>query len=203
MPLHFRYAVMTCVLVASGMSAKGQIYKLHNADVAMGGTGQFTTSITDQTNTPHQATTDSAGFLFSFREHPVPWAGIELNYQYSSFSERYTSSFNGAPLASVPLSFHEGTGAYLFHRNYGRVHPFLGIGGGTLYFDSITPLGGQLRGTGLFEVGADAVTHNPHLAFRVQARSLLYRAPNFNDSAIATSRWVATTEPSASVVLRF
>lgn len=203
MMFSFRNTVLTCALLVSGLSAEGQIYKLHDADIALGGTGQFTTSITDQTNTPHQATTDSAGFLFSFREHPVPRAAIELNYQYSSFSERYTSGFNGATLANVALSFHEGTGAFLFHRNYGRVHPFVGIGGGTLYFDSITPLGGQLRGTGLFEVGADAVTHNPHLAFRLQARSLLYRAPNFNDSGIATSRWVATTEPAASVVFRF
>ena len=59
------------------LSTQARFYKLSNADVAVGGTGQFTTSIADQTNTNYQATTDSAGFLLIFRAHPVSWAGIE------------------------------------------------------------------------------------------------------------------------------
>lgn len=47
------------------------MFMIHNADVAVGGTGQFTTSMTDQTDTNHQATTDSAGFLLGFRDRPV------------------------------------------------------------------------------------------------------------------------------------
>lgn len=191
------------IIVFASTCASGQFYKIHNADVAVGGTGQFTTSITDQETVPHQGTTDSAGFLLSFRDHPVAWAGIEFNYGYSSFSERFIG-LNSLPLASVALSAHEATAAYLFHPHFRKLQPFVGVGGGALYFHPYpVAFNPQWRGTGLFEIGADIPTSNPHLGFRVQARSLLYRAPNFNNSSIATSRWVATNEPSASVYVRF
>ena len=190
-----------CAVVC--LSARAQAYKIHNADVAVGGTGQFTPSITDQTNTPHQATTDSAGFLLSFRDHPVSWAGIELNYGYSSFSERFTS-LASVSLESVPLSFHEAIAAYVLHSHRHGIQPFATVGGGALYFNpSPVHVYTQLRGTGLVDVGADMLTSNPHFGFRIQGRSLYYRAPNFNNASIATSRWVATVEPSASVFMRF
>jgi hypothetical protein len=185
------------------LGAQAQVYKIHNADVAVGGTGQFTTSITDQTNTPHQSTTDSAGFLLSFRDHPVSWAGIELNYQYSSFTEKFVA-LNGRPLENVALSMHEATAAYLLHSHRRHLQPFVGVGGGALYFNpSPEHVVTQLRGVGLTTIGADMVSPASRLGFRVQARGLFYRAPNFNNPGIATSRWVATSEPSASVFVRF
>jgi len=196
------FAIFSLCAVAC-LGAQAQVYKIHNADVAVGGTGQFTPSITDQTNTPHQATTDSAGFLLSFRDRPVSWAGIELNYGYSSFTEKFTS-LASVPLENVPLSFHEFSAAYLLHSHRRGIQPFVAVGGGALYFNpSPVHVFTQLRGTGLMDVGADMLTSNPRFGFRVQARSLYYRAPNFNNPSIATSRWVATVEPSASVFMRF
>lgn len=196
-------SVLLALFALGSYGAHGQLYKIHNADVAVGGTGQFTTSITSQNNVPHQATTDSAGFLLSFREHPVAWAGVEFNYQYASFSERFTNN-SYIPLSYVPLSVHEGTAAYLFHPHFRRLQPFVGVGGGALYFHPYpVAITTQWRGVGLVEVGADIPTRNPHLGFRLQARSLLYRAPNFKDANLATSGWVATNEPSAGVYIRF
>ncbi len=188
--------------ICTTLSAHGQVYKLHQADVAVGGTGQFTTSTTSQDNVPHQATTDSAGFLLTLRDHPLSFAGVEFNYGYTKFHERFTS-LQSAPLANLPASVHEATGAYLFHRNYKRFQPFVGVGGGALFFNPQQGTLSQTRGVGLFEVGAEVPTSNPHLGFRVQARSLNYRAPNYNQPAISSSRWVSTNEPSASVFFRF
>ncbi len=180
-----------------------QFYKIHDADLAAGGTGQFTTSITSQNNVTHQATTDSVGFLGSFREHPLAWAGVEVNYGYTPFTERFTNN-SYVLLANVPVSMHEFTAAYMFHPHFRRLQPFVNAGGGALYFHPYpVPVTTQWRGTGLFEIGADIPTKNPHMGFRVQARSLLYRAPNFKNANIASSRWVATNEPSAGVYIRF
>ncbi len=194
-------AALSCALIA--LSAKGQFYKLHQADVAVGGTGQFTTSLTDQSNLlPHESTTNSAGFLLTLRDHPASFAGVEFNYGYSKFSERFTA-FTGARIASLPASVHEASGAYLFHRNYKKFQPFIGVGGGSLFFNPLQGRLSQTRGAGLFEIGADVPTSNPHLGFRVQARSLNYRAPNYNQPGLSSSRWVSTNEPSASVYLSF
>ena len=206
--MHSRFVAFARCLVATFAVAlacipvHAQFYKIHNADVAVGGTGQFTTSLTSQRYLPHQATTDSAGFLLSFREHPVSWAGIELNYQYSAFSERFVNT-QSVPLANVPVAFHEGTGAYLIHTHFRHFQPLIGVGGGVLLFGPSGNYTDQLRGTGLFEIGFDIPTSNPHVGFRVQGRSLLYRAPNFDNAGLSSSRWVSTNQPSASVYYRF
>lgn len=182
--------------------AHAQFGEFRNADVAVGGTGQFTTAITSQSRLPHNGTSDSAGFLLSFRAQPTRFTPVELNYQYSSFSERFGSA-TGPISTFVPLSFHEATAAYLLHPHYRRLRPFVGVGGGALYFDPTVHVKTQIRAAGLLEIGFDLRTSNPHLGFRVQGRSLLYRAPNFNNPAISSSRWVSTSEPSASVWVKF
>jgi len=181
----------------------GQIYKLHRADIAVGGTGNFTTTLTTP-NGNRQYTTDSAGFLGSLREHPVAWAGVELNYGYTHLSERYVypGAVGGIFHESIPAGVHEATGAYMFHPHFLHLQPFLNIGGGGLYFNGV-PNTSQWRTTGLIETGFDVPTKNKHIGFRVQGRTLVYRAPNFGTSGIASRSWVATTQPSVSVYYRF
>lgn len=197
-----RRIAISLALSFTVLPVSAQFYKLHNADVAVGGTGQFTTSITSQVFLNHQSTTQSAGFLLSMRDHPVSFAGVELNYQYSSFSERFYGT-NSFQLAKVPIAFHEATAAYLVHPHFRHLQPFVGLGGGATFFVPSNGIPYQLRGTGLAEFGMDLPTSNPHLGFRLQGRALFYRAPNFRNAALASSRWVATEEPSASVYLRF
>ena len=201
-PIRHSLAVIT-LLAAGPLAAKAQFYKVHNADLSAGATGQFTTSITSQNNVAHQLTTDSVGFLGSFREHQVAWAGVEVNCGDAPLSERYMNDAN-TQIANVPLSMHEFTAAYIFHPHFRHLQPFVNVGGGALYFHPYpAPVTTQWRGTGLVEVGFDVPTKNPHMGFRVQGRSLIYRAPNFNNAGIASSRWVSTSEPSAMVYARF
>ena len=196
-----RFALLGVLTFTFG-PAHAQFHEFRNADVAVGGTGQFTTAITSQSNRPHNGTSDSAGFLLTFRVQPIRFTPIELNYQYSSFSERFGSP-TGPISTFVPLSLHEATAAYLLHPHFHRFRPFVGLGGGALYFDPSVHVKTQIRPAGLLEIGFDMRTSNPHLGFRVQGRSLLYRAPNFNNSGLSSSRWVSTSEPSASVYVRF
>ncbi len=195
------HALSALLLASANLAANAQFYKIHNADVGVNAISPFTRTLT--TNNPQnvQGTTDTTGFLFSFKEHPVAWAGVEFNYGYSKYSQRFNAP---AGTADVKSYNHEATGAYIFHPHFRKLQPFVAIGGGAIDFYPQQNSGpSQWRGTGLLEAGLDLPTHNPHLGFRVQGRSLFYRAPNFNTPAISSASWVATVEPSAGVYWRF
>jgi hypothetical protein len=200
-----------CLFSVAGAAAQAQFYKIHNADIAGSGIGQFTTVLTS--NTPIQArTTDSFGGLFSIREHPVSWAGIEVNYSYNRYTQDFTSPANAAsPVpydARVKTNVHEATAAYMFHPHFRNLQPFINIGGGALDFapttvTSVATGSNQWRGAGLLEVGFDVPTSNPHFGFRVQGRTLVYRAPNYNNALLSSKSWVSTEEPTFGAYYRF
>jgi hypothetical protein len=178
--------------------AEGGFHVLHNVELGGGAIGQFTPVLPTHNAGATQSTTDSFGGLFTFKDHPVSWAGIELNYGFSEFTERYGSPAN----FRVKTAMHEATGAYIFHPHLRKMQPFLALGGG--YIGFMPALGStQWRGTGLAEVGFDVPTSNPHMGFRFQGRALVYRAPNYYNGAVGTVNWVATTEPMAGVWYRW
>ena len=194
-------------------AANAQWYKLggtlNTGNIGVAATGQYTTSITSQTTgssgelLPHQATTDSPGVLVNLRVHPVSWAGIEVNYQYTKMQERYYSAYTSAPIAFLPTNVHEATAAYMFHLKMHRVQPFVGVGGGYTDFtltNGYNNSNNQWRGTGLVDVGWDMQTKS-RLGFRLGARDLVYRAPNYNNPGLSSSRWVSTEEPYGGVYI--
>ncbi len=188
-------------LVSSALAAHAQFYKLHNVDVGVNATSPFTKTLTSNNPQNVQGTTDTTGFLFSFKEHPVSWAGVEFNYGYNKYSQRFRGP---AGTANVKSYNHEATAAYIFHPHFRRLQPFVAVGGGAIDFlPQQNTASNQWRGTGLLEAGLDLPTHNPHLGFRVQGRGLFYRAPNFYASSVSSRSWVVTTEPSAGVYWRF
>lgn len=190
-----------------------------NADIGVAAAGQFTTSITDQTvqlgagphqgyTLPHETTTNSPGALVTLHMQPKSWAGVEVNYQFTRFSERFFAAPSNAPYGGAntpyfaPTSVHEGTGAYMFHVKMHKLKPYIGIGGGVLDFQPSPQFHHQVRGTGLVDVGLDMQTKS-RLGFRIGARDLVYRAPNFANSYLSSSRWVSTEEPYAGVYVKF
>ena len=187
-------------LSLAATAAQAQFYKLHNVDLTGSAVGQFTTPLTSNNTGVTQYTTDSFGGLFSLREHPVPWAGIEFNYSFTDFQERYVGP---TYYQHVKTDAHEATAAYIFHPHFRKLQPFVNVGGG--YIDFVPSVAGpnQWRGVGLLEVGFDVPTSNPHFGFRVQGRTLVYRDPNFYSSQIGSKTWVSTEEPTLGAYLRF
>jgi len=205
MQKRFLSSVFALAFIGAATTGQAQVYKFHGADIGVDATGQYTTSITSQTDStngtplPHQGTTDSPGVLVTLRDHPVAWAGVEVNYQYTKFDERFVS---GTQPTSLTTNMHEATAAYLFHPHMRRLSPYVGIGGGALDFIPVEHLTSQWRGTGLVDVGLDMQTHS-RLGFRIGARDLIYRAPNYGQSQLASSRWVSTEEPYGGVYIKF
>ena len=209
---------------AAKLHAQYDYFKLHGGTLSVGATGPFNTQLSSnpvggtytvatptggvintQVTNQQQFTTQSTGVLGSIQFHPTPWAGVEVNYGYTRYSERYAFTYSSATPSqtlSIPTGDHEATGAYQFPPHPIPLQPFVNIGGGALFF---LPSGSayMTRGVGLVETGIDIPTHNPHLAFRLQGRGLFYRAPNFYNSAISTRSWRATSEPGFGVVYRF
>ena len=227
MKLAMKRMIPLAVAVMSVTAAQAQFYKLKGASVSVGATSPFTTVLqTNPTNASYTATstgggllnetasgqqqftTLSTGFLSSLQFHPVAWAGIEMNYGFNHYSEVFSynaSSATAAQTQRVNTYAHEATAAYVFHPKHIKFQPFLNIGGGAISFLPAAPNASdnQWRWTGLLETGFDIPTGYSHLAFRVSGRALIYRAPNFYNSAISTRTWRSTEEPTASVVFRF
>jgi hypothetical protein len=210
-------------LVALTAAAQAQFSRLHVGNVSAGGTGQFSriltpinTTIAPNANsiTLRQDTTWSAGLITSLQMHPLSFVGIQLNYGYTRYQERYTTAFRNSAattVTSIPTDAHEATAGYLLHPKYIPFKPYLAVGGGAIDFN---PRGGvtatsptvgshQWRGAGYLETGFDLPTRNKHIGFRISGRSLYYRSPDFRSPALSTSSWRATVEPSASVVYKF
>ncbi len=220
--------VLPALLAATVASvAQAQFYKLHGGSISVGATGNYLETLTDNprpvtfnsvtpngitlTNTvsnQQQYNTSSLGFLTSLQFHPVPWAGVEVNYGYQHYQERYSYNVAGTVArqgTNIPTTTHEATAAYQFHPKHIPFQPFVNVGGGAI--DFVPTLGGanQWRGAGLLETGFDiAMPYSQRkLALRIQGRGLFYRAPNFYNSALSTSSWRVSAEPSASFVYRF
>ncbi len=221
-------AIVALLVAVNAPAQWSQYAKQHGVSISVGATGNFVTplttnpktqsfntvvppgvTLTDTVSGQWQYITSSPGFLTSFQFHPVPWAGVELNYGYQHYSERFgyilASKPNVAQLASVPTTTHEATAAYQFHPKHIPFQPFVNIGGGAI--DFVPTAGGpnQWRGAGLVETGFEfgMPYTQQKLALRIQGRGLFYRAPNFNNSLISTNSWRVSSEPSASFVYRF
>lgn len=162
--------------------------------------GRSTQAVTGQ----QQFTTNSAGFITTFAFHPVAFAGVEFNYAFTHNTEVFAFNYatGGAQRVNVSTDVHEATGAYQFHPKHIPFQPFVNIGGGALDF-APRNASSQIRGAGLLEAGFDLPTHSKHLGFRIEGRSLYYRAPNFYTPQISTSAWRVTSQPSVSTYYRF
>ena len=222
MKLQIKFAAAFCLMLAAA-GAQAQFNRLKGGTLAVSATQEFTTPVTSNAATvstivgtppnalqetvygQQQGATSKPGVLASFGFHPVAWAGVEINYQFAQFEEQY--SFNYVGLSNkqynpVAVAFHETTAAYQFHPKHIKFQPYLNVGGGAVDFLPYLA-SNQWRAAGLVETGFDIPTKSPHLAIRVQGRALIYRAPNFNNSALSTKSWVVTEEPAVGFAYRF
>ncbi len=211
-----------CLMLAA-VSAEAQWNRLKGATVSVSATQEWTTPVTNDASpvsaivgTPpnalretvfnqQQGATSKPGVLATLGLHPKPWAGVEFNYQFAQFEEQYSFNYVGQAATQyqrVGVAFHEATAAYQFHPKHIKFQPYFNVGGGAVDFLPYLATN-QWRAAGLVETGFDIPTRSPHLAIRIQGRALIYRAPNFNNSALSTRSWVVTEEPTAGFVYRF
>lgn len=201
-------ALVFCASTSHAQITNNVYKKLHGLEAGLNATGRYLTPIANQ-NAVTPRMTEGVGFLLNLREQPYSWLGLEANYGYSKFNERYNanaSNPSAAVLNIVPTTQHEATLGYVAHlKTMWGVSPFLVVGGGALDFVPHRDHGpNQWRGTGMYEVGFDIIPKwTPRVGFRFQQHGLIYKAPDFYADGLRSNSWVHQSSPSAGVVMRF
>jgi hypothetical protein len=180
----------------------------YTRDVALSVFAQYTNKTNG--NFLRLDTTSSAGIMLAYRQSPRWWAGYEINYGGSRYSDIYNKGEY-----RVDHAVNEITAAYLMKtpQAYKGVRPFIGFGTGVIIF-SPSSYGGLLVPSGssspatqtlpvfVFSLGGDH-TFGDHLGVRVQYRDDLYKAPNFKEVSLDAHKLRNTSEPAVGVYYRF
>jgi outer membrane immunogenic protein len=154
-------------------------------------------------------TTETTGFLASYRYMVTPRSALELNYTFAQDSIKYHTA--STPLAVVHTRQQEISGAYVYTRNYGNYNPFVEVGvggiiftpirdGGTYEFDSKqnTNIGALFGGGLAYEI-------SPSFDIRAAYRAFLLKAPDFglDDRGLKSNRYFVISEPTLGIAYHF
>ncbi|HEY2383070.1 MAG TPA: outer membrane beta-barrel protein [Terriglobia bacterium] len=174
------------------------------SQITVEGTGLFTRDSTADSGTTHSAT-NSGGLLVGYSYQFSHWAGVEGNYGYSRNTQDYVGTFGES---SVRTNTHEVIGSFVVHIPIHAAHfrPYALAGGGALIFDPVDSFGNgidrQSRGTFVYGGGVNFdVTHN--FGVRAEYRGLIYKAPDFNVTALNLDKVTHLAQPSIGFYFRF
>jgi outer membrane immunogenic protein len=152
----------------------------------------------------HRAT-ESGGFLVGYSYQLTSWAGVEGNYGYTRNTQNYLT-FSGD--SSVRADMHEVTGSFVFHIpvHVAKIRPYALGGGGVLVFNPVdnfqNGIERQTRGTFVYGGGVNYdLTRN--FGVRAEYRGLVYKAPDFKDSALNIDKFTHLAQPSVGFYFRF
>jgi opacity protein-like surface antigen len=187
-------------------AATSMAQELPPNEVSVQGTGFFTKD--SDNNGVIQHTTDSGGFLVSYRNRFSRLFGADLSYGYTRNTQLNFTAVGGARVQS---DIHETTAALVAHTP-GRIfglRPFALAGAGALTFNPTNNFGGafigadtQAKAAFVYGGGAD-YDINDHFALRLEYRGLLYKRPDFGLTALNSDALTHTAQPSAGFVFRF
>ena len=179
---------------------------IYTRDVAIAGFAQDTNRTIG--NNIRNGTTTSGGGMVSFRQSPRWWAGYEVNYGYTKFTDAYYNN-----IYRVKHNTNELTVAYLLkspaYRGY-RIFGSLGTGIMSL---SPTQYGGAVEllvgkpATQTVPVFVDSIgvekNVTEHFGLRVQYRSVEYKDPDFKQVILNTHKLRTSAEPALGIYYRF
>ena len=190
-----RIVVMLSVMLALGSFVWAQEAK---NELTIQGDGFFTKDSTGKgvENNP----TYSGGFLAGYRYNLNRRFALEADYDYFRNSQDYpksgteiktnVSAITGAAVVKLP--------------KVSVLKPYLLAGGGGIIFDphDAKSIETQARGSFVYGGGADLPV-TKRVAFRVEYRGFVYRAPDFDRSDLKTDKFTHSAVPSAGLVFTF
>jgi len=186
-------------------AATSKAQELPPNEVSVQGTGFFTK---DSNNGVTQHTTDSGGFLVSYRNRFSRLFGADLSYGYTRSTQQNLTQVGAF---GVQSNIHQATAALVAHAP-GRVlgfRPFALAGAGALTFSPTSNFQGivpvadtQAKAAFVYGGGAD-YDINDHFALRLEYRGLVYKRPDFGFGLFNSDATTHTAQPSAGFVIRF
>ena len=163
--------------------------------------GDFLKSTTS--NAVRNDADNTGGVLASYRYFFNQHNGVEVNYAYSKFTDRYGF---GSTLTSLESRSHEVSAAYVFRFSpIKRITPFAEAGVGGVVFDpkSFSGASSQARAAFVYGGGAD-VNLSRHIYVRAEYRGLVYNSPTWGVTALNRfDRVTHTAEPALGIGYRF
>lgn len=205
--VRMRFSYRLCLFTALALffagfatAAHGQSF-LRNSDASLSGFAQFTQDVTGNGITVD--TSKSAGGQAAFRHSYHWWLGFEGSYNYTRYSEYYSTR----PYA-IQHNTHEFGASYLVNapRALG-FQPFALAGASAIIFSPSLNGGQNVSWQGEpavnFGGGINRSLLTSHFGIRIQYRGLYYKAPDFNDDLLKTGKFRLTSEPMAGIYLHF
>ena len=192
------------LLPASARAQEGGTVLHH--EVAVQGTGFFTKD--NQQSGTSQHSTNTGGFLLSYRYRINGWLAAEASYGYDRNTQQ---NFTSSGTLGIQSNIHEATGAMVVNIPVyrARMRPYVLAGGGALVFDPTNNAGGfvtgaerQARAAFVYGGGVDYRLVR-HLALRLEYRGFVYDRPDFGLAALNTNVTTHTAQPSAGLVFKF
>jgi opacity protein-like surface antigen len=175
-------------------------------EISVQGTGFFTKDSSG--NGVFQHSTDTGGFIVSYRYHFNKWVAADATYGYARNTQQ---NFISPGALNVQANVQQVTGALVVTAPHAifRLHPYVLAGAGALVFNPTGNPGGfvpgattQSRAAFVYGGGADW-NLTQHLALRAEYRGFVYERPDFNLAALHSGATTHTAQPSAGVVIRF
>lgn len=191
----------------AGVTAAGAHAQESRQDVSVSFIGVFTPNVTG--NSVHFSTTETGGFLGSYRYQVTPRSALELNYSFAQNSYKYLNVTN--PNLRVHARQQEITGAYVYSRNYKNYNPFVELGVGGMIFTPILDSGTlqkdyrQNTNVGALFGGGLAYEISPSFDIRAEYRGFVLKAPDFGNPSgqTKTGRYYVVSTPAIGVAYHF
>jgi opacity protein-like surface antigen len=191
--------VLCCSLAVSAQE--------NRSEISLQGTGLFTRNTTGNGIT--YSTTDSGGFLGTYRYHLNHWISVEGAYGYSVDTQKYS---NLAGAFRIQSGIHDFTGSLVINlpsHNHSHFNPYLLVGGGAFrfvptsnQFNTFSGAKDQTNGAFVYGGGFNYGIYKG-LSLRAEYRGLVYSTPEFGFGALATNSVTHTALPSVGLSFRF
>jgi len=173
-----------------------------SSQITLQGSGLFARSVTDFGVTYKPSTTE--GVMAGYRFNIFRWLGVEGDYDYFLHdAQKY--AFSNSSL-SLKTNVNAATGAAVINIPNPltkKLQSFVLVGGGAMIFHpSESSFDYQVRNAIVFGGGVDfPVTR--HFAIRAQAKTFLYKAPDFQNADLKVDKFTQAIVPSAGLVFKF
>lgn len=199
-----RFAVFGLCLLTTAMHAQAT-YTAERAarqQIAISVGGSITRKITSNglTYDPTSAGLAEGSYRFNFNH----WFGAEADYDYFHNSQKFLTTTTAFRLKSDVHTLTGGAVINLPNPITKRFNSFLYVGGGEMFFvqSNATSFESQMVPVIAFGGGVD-IPLSRHVAFRLQAKNYLYKAPAFGSSVPKLDKYAQTLAPTGGVVFNF
>lgn len=199
----------TFVLCATMLATAAAFGQESRQDVSISGMAILAPTV--RGNAVTESPTITTGILASYRYLLTPRSGLEVNYSFAQYTEKFQS---GGQAVNTYNPIHtrqqELSAAYVYGRTYGNYTPFVEAGVAGVIFTPIlegsfsldakqsTAIGGLFGGGVAYEL-------SPSFDLRVQYRGLLLKAPDFHlaGNRFATGRYQVISMPTVGFAYHF